>query len=70
MALEIEAVYENGLLKPDEPLPLHDGQRVKVTIQKTSGRARSSAGIFRWQGDRKDLEYHLGPDNHPWNDDP
>lgn len=67
MNLEIEAVYENGVLKPDQLLPLENGQRVKLTVRQPSGRARASAGIFRWQGDRKDLEILLGPDNQPGN---
>jgi predicted DNA-binding antitoxin AbrB/MazE fold protein len=67
MRLEIEAVYENGVLKPDHVLPLENGQRVKLTVHKPGGRAKASAGIFRWQGDRKELEHLLGPDNQPWN---
>jgi len=66
MTLEIEATYENGVLKPDQPLPLENGQRVKLADQAPTGRANASAGIFRWQGDRKELEALLGPDNHPW----
>jgi predicted DNA-binding antitoxin AbrB/MazE fold protein len=33
MSLTIEAVYENGVLRPDQPLPLKEHERVKVTIQ-------------------------------------
>ena len=32
MARVIEAVYENGVLKPLEKLDLKDGQRVKIVI--------------------------------------
>lgn len=28
-----EAVYENGVLKPDQPLPLKDKQRVRIRVQ-------------------------------------
>lgn len=65
MGLAIEATYENGVLKLDQALPLENGQRVRLTVQTAGGRAKASAGIFRWQGDPKDLEYLLGPDNHP-----
>ena len=34
MAREIEAVYENGVLKPLERLDLRDGERVKVEIKR------------------------------------
>jgi predicted DNA-binding antitoxin AbrB/MazE fold protein len=67
MSLEIEATYENGMLKLDQQLPLQNGERVKLTVHQRSSRARASAGIFRWQGDRKDFENLLSPDNHPWN---
>jgi predicted DNA-binding antitoxin AbrB/MazE fold protein len=65
MDLTIEATYENGTLKLDQALPLANGQRVKLTVHTPSGRARASAGIFRWQGSRTDLEQLLGPDNLP-----
>lgn len=32
MAKIVEAVYENGVLKPLEKLDLRDGQRVKIMI--------------------------------------
>lgn len=39
--LEIEAIYENGVLKPDQPLPLEEHQHVRLTIQvKTSPQER------------------------------
>jgi predicted DNA-binding antitoxin AbrB/MazE fold protein len=28
-----EAVYENGVLRPDQPLPLNDRQRVRISVQ-------------------------------------
>ena len=65
MSLEVEAVYENGTLKLDHELPLADGQRVKLTVHKPGGRAKASAGIFPWHGDRQDFENLLGPDNLP-----
>lgn len=68
MNLEIEAVYENGVLKLDRPLPLQEQQRVKLTVQVPGGRARLSYGLIGWKGDPKELEYLLGPDNHPWNE--
>jgi predicted DNA-binding antitoxin AbrB/MazE fold protein len=66
MSLEIEAVYENGVLKPDVPLPLKEKERVTVSIKQPVSQIRQSAGLIRWTGDQKDLEQLLGPDNHPW----
>ena len=34
MHLRVEAIYENGVLKPLEPLSLREKERVKVTISK------------------------------------
>jgi predicted DNA-binding antitoxin AbrB/MazE fold protein len=66
MSLEVEATYENGVLKPDKPLPLGDHERVTVSIKPHPGRIRRSAGLIRWQGEAQALEYLLGPDNQPW----
>ena len=34
MTREVEAVYENGMLRPLEPLPLAEHQHVKVTVSE------------------------------------
>lgn len=33
MAITVEAVYENGVLKPEKPLPLREHQKVMVTVE-------------------------------------
>jgi predicted DNA-binding antitoxin AbrB/MazE fold protein len=50
MSIEIEATYENGLLKLDRALPLADHQRVRLTIRTSTTVARSSYGIMGWEG--------------------
>ena len=35
MTLTIEAVYENGVLKPAQPLPLKEQERVQLTVHTT-----------------------------------
>ena len=35
MATTFEAVYENGVLKPEKPLPFKEHQRVKVSVEET-----------------------------------
>jgi predicted DNA-binding antitoxin AbrB/MazE fold protein len=43
MALTVEAVYENGVLKPAEPLPLKEHEAVRVTVEPIlTGPAASS----------------------------
>jgi predicted DNA-binding antitoxin AbrB/MazE fold protein len=32
MSLVVEAVYEDGVLKPDQPLPIKEHERVQITI--------------------------------------
>jgi predicted DNA-binding antitoxin AbrB/MazE fold protein len=51
MSLEIEGIYEGGVLKPDEPLPLKDHERVVITVRPKASRIRQSAGLIRWAGD-------------------
>ena len=51
MLLEVDATYENGVLKPDRPLPLSERQRVKVTVESPSRKLRDGFGIINWQGD-------------------
>lgn len=69
MALEIEAVYERGILKLPGELPLAEGQKVTITIHATGSAVDRLYGMLKWTGSQEDLDYLLGPDNHPWNRD-
>jgi predicted DNA-binding antitoxin AbrB/MazE fold protein len=57
MALTIEAVYENGVLKPMQPLPLRENERVRVSIhtlantQNALDAVQRSYGLLHWTGD-------------------
>ena len=33
MAITVEAIYENGVLKPAEPLPFKEHEKVSVTVE-------------------------------------
>jgi predicted DNA-binding antitoxin AbrB/MazE fold protein len=57
MAITVEAVYENGVLKLDQPLPLPEHQKVRVTIEPALTWAERTAGIMAWQGSSTDAEY-------------
>ena len=37
MTKQVEAVYENGMLRPLEPLRLAENQHVRVTVSEISG---------------------------------
>lgn len=54
MSLTIEAVYENGVLKPAEPLPLREGEKVRIAISGISV-AEATAGMLKWTGDPETL---------------
>jgi predicted DNA-binding antitoxin AbrB/MazE fold protein len=51
MALTIETVYENGVLKPNQPLPLREHEKVQITIVGARSWAKQTAGMLRWNGD-------------------
>ncbi len=56
MPMQVEAVYENGVLKPLRPLALAEHQRVTVFISeatKSAGRTRPDAAYV--QNLRKEL---------------
>ena len=36
MTLTVEAIYEDGVLKPAQPLPLREQERVQITIAPVS----------------------------------
>ena len=55
MPLTVEAVYENGVLKPAQPLPLKEQEKVSITIRPAISVARETAGMLRWHGDWETL---------------
>ncbi len=56
MSLTVEAVYENGVLKPVEPLPLKEQERVHITIVPRSNWVRDTYGICGWEGSAEEAE--------------
>jgi predicted DNA-binding antitoxin AbrB/MazE fold protein len=66
MTIEVEAIYENGTLKLDRPLPLKDQERVRVTIHPGPGRIRRGYGLIQWPGTLEDLDALINdPENDP-----
>jgi len=55
MAITFEALYEDGVLKPVEPLPLKEHDRVRVTVHETSNWVQETAGMIPWTGDHETL---------------
>lgn len=56
MAITVEAVYENGMLKPVEPLSLTERQRVQITVHTAVSRVESTFGLLGWKGDAETVQ--------------
>jgi predicted DNA-binding antitoxin AbrB/MazE fold protein len=56
MTLTVEAIYENGVLKPVTPLPLQEHEKVTLTVRPAISLARQTAGMIPWTGDVETLE--------------
>ena len=50
MKQTIDAIYENGLLRPLEPLHLPERKRVRVTIDSVTGEDWRDADVLEWAG--------------------
>jgi predicted DNA-binding antitoxin AbrB/MazE fold protein len=57
MAIVVEATYENGVLKPAEPLPLAEHEKVQITIGTGTSPLLQAYGIMGWTGTVSDLRY-------------
>lgn len=47
----VDALYENGLLRPVSPLPLQSGERVTVIVARRADAARWNAARLAAHGD-------------------
>ena len=66
MVISIEAVYQGGVLKPTQPLPLKENETVRVTIQAKTNWVRETYGICGWKGDPEALRrLALDPEIEP-----
>jgi predicted DNA-binding antitoxin AbrB/MazE fold protein len=51
MGLEIEAIYDKGVLKLPRELPLENGLTVRITIHAPGHGVKRGAGCIGWTGD-------------------
>jgi len=51
MTLTVEAIYEDGVLKPAQPLPLKEREQVQVTVRRPTSVADQTYGMIGWSGD-------------------
>ncbi len=69
MNLTVEAVYENGVLRPAQPLPLKDHEKVRITVTPAVSHVRRSAGLIGWTGSQEDADFvALSPELDPQED--
>jgi predicted DNA-binding antitoxin AbrB/MazE fold protein len=57
MSLTIEAIYENGVLKPIQPLPLKEHERVRLTVETQRNWVEETAGILSFPGTVEEADY-------------
>jgi len=66
MAITVEAVYENGVLKPAQPLPFNDHERLQITIAPKPNWVQETAGMMEWRGSYEELRrFALDPELDP-----
>ena len=66
MTLTVEAIYENGVLKPAKPLPLPEHAKVQITVKTAPSRVRQTAGLIGWTGSQEDADFvALSPELDP-----
>jgi predicted DNA-binding antitoxin AbrB/MazE fold protein len=57
VAITVEAVYENGVLRPSEPLPWKDGERVCIAVSSLDSPLLRAYGIMGFKGTAEEAEY-------------
>ena len=60
MSFTVNAVYENGVLKLTQTLPLQEQEKVRVTIEPDISWVERTAGMLRWTGDHETLRRLVG----------
>lgn len=62
----VQAIYEDGVLKPERPLPLPEHERVQINGEAVAtpppssnvsvSRAKATSGMLGWTGDAATVE--------------
>lgn len=69
MRFTIEATYENGVLKPLQPLPLKEHEKVRISVHSERSALLDSYGIMGFKGTSKEADYFaLDDEFDPLND--
>jgi len=62
MTRTIEAIFEDGVLKPLGPLKLKEHGRVKITVEETESAVRATSGMIGGLEDSLIEEIALSPE--------
>jgi predicted DNA-binding antitoxin AbrB/MazE fold protein len=57
MAVTVEAVYENGVLKPKEPLPFKEHEEVQITVSSRTSKLADLYGICGFKGTAEEADF-------------
>lgn len=57
MTITIEATYENGVLKPSQPLPLKENEKVRISIQSEPRPLADWYGFMNFKGTAEEADY-------------
>jgi predicted DNA-binding antitoxin AbrB/MazE fold protein len=60
MRFQVDAVYENGVLRPLVPLDLNEHELVVVSVLKTSTLSRSGLAVEYLEGVKREREGAVG----------
>lgn len=55
LPITVDATYEDGVLKPRQPLPLKEHEQVRISIHLQASWVQETAGIVGWTGDHETL---------------
>ena len=63
MTITIDATYANGVLKPLQPLPLKENERVRISVHSEPRPLADLYGIMGFKGTPEELErFALDPE--------
>lgn len=66
MTMTIEAIYENGVLKPATALPLQEHEKVQITLHTAATPLSQASGVVTWKGDPATFDrFALDPELDP-----
>jgi predicted DNA-binding antitoxin AbrB/MazE fold protein len=57
MSIVVDAIYEDGVLKLERPLPLQEHEKVRIRIDTAMTWAERTAGMMGWKGRAEEADY-------------